>query len=346
MRHARSLLFSEPTLKLEVLTTPLNRLNVSLGNSIFPGYIRRLYRELDAAGLAFRPRFYVSTGYGTVEGSLNVGLGFYDASERLRDLNEEFRGWRYPHREIVSIFRHEAGHAFCYSYRLYRDEKFRRLFNVRGHFFRTYPLRDHFNPNPWSRQFVNLNGDHYAQKHPDEDFAETFAAWLGCRSRWRVSFRHKSGALKKLHYVEGVVRRFARTAPDPVRDTIHEPLHEMQETVGRFFRAKTGALKRRATGYVDPDLLEMFELRRRRRRVWDAFDVIRASRRRLLRDVTRWAGVEESVVRELIAKVELRVSALDLVLPRGETAAALSRLTSYLSALSANYRATARFLHA
>jgi len=346
MRHSISLLYSEPTLKLELLTTPLNRLGIDLGGSIFPPYIRRLYRELNHAGIEFRPRFYLSTGYGTVEGTLNIGLGFYDAVERLRDLNEEFRGWRYSRREIMSNFRHEAGHAFCYSYRLYRDPVFRRLFEVRGNFFRTYPDRDYFVPNPWSRQYVNLNGDHYAQKHPDEDFAETFAAWLGCRSSWRTSFRHKSGALKKLEYVEKVVAKFRRTEPDPARNSIHEPLHQMTTTLGRFLRARLASYKEKATGFLDPDLAEMFEKRRGRRRVYDAFDVIRASRRRLVREVSRWADVGEPVARVLVSKVESRVAVLDLVAPPGESSRMLGRLTSYLTALAANYRNTDQFLQA
>ena len=39
-----------------------------------------------------------------------------------------------------------------------------------------------YNPNPWSRDYVRYlhrtGMYHYAQKHPDEDWAETFAVWL------------------------------------------------------------------------------------------------------------------------------------------------------------------------
>ena len=46
---------------------------------------------------------------------------------------------------------------------------------------------------------------HYAQKHPDEDFAETFAVWLDPASRWRRRYKDWQVALAKLEYVDRIV---------------------------------------------------------------------------------------------------------------------------------------------
>jgi hypothetical protein len=80
--------------------------------------------------------------------------------------------------------RHEAGHAFNYAYRLYQTPEWRELF---GPFNR--PYRERYRPIPFDRNFVRHIEGWYAQKHPDEDFAETFAVWLTPGSRWRVRYR-------------------------------------------------------------------------------------------------------------------------------------------------------------
>src|SRR5262249_61839757 len=99
-------------------------------------------------------------------------------------------------REIMMYLRHEAGHAFNYAYKLYRTPEWKTLF---GPFRRRY--RDNYRPVPFSRNYVRHLAGWYAQKHPDEDFAETFAVWLTPRSGWRRRYRNWP-ALRKLEYVD------------------------------------------------------------------------------------------------------------------------------------------------
>src|SRR4030067_225375 len=77
--------------------------------------------------------------------------------------------------------RAEAGPPFNYAYKLYETAEWRELF---GPFNR--PYRERYRPVPFDRNFVRHLEGWYAQKHPDEDFAETFAVWLTPRSRWRA----------------------------------------------------------------------------------------------------------------------------------------------------------------
>ncbi len=54
---------------------------------------------------------------------------------------------------------------------------------------------------PTRKSFVRHLPNWYAQAHPDEDFAETFAVWLGAPEReWRARYRGWK-ALEKLEYV-------------------------------------------------------------------------------------------------------------------------------------------------
>jgi hypothetical protein len=263
VRTSRKLLFSPETEKLELLLTPLSRLGLTVQDGAAGEALAITREDLRRVGLRhLNPAFYLSTGYGTVEGTTNIAIGFYDAHPLIRELHKEYRKWLYSPEEIVATLRHEVGHAFCYAYKLYRRKDFRETFNVRGHFFRTYPVTNRYveRANPWSRDFVNPMGDHYAQKHPDDDFAETFCVWLTPRRNWRREYRLYPGALVKLAFVERVVRELRRTEPEIEQDDtlLDEPITEKQTILADFLHARTSHYRRLATGYVDTDLRKLF----------------------------------------------------------------------------------------
>ena len=71
------------------------------------------------------------------------------------------------------------------------------------------PYPDIYRPRPASRDFVLHLGHWYAQSHPTEDFAETFAVWLQPRARWRREYQGWP-ALRKLEYVDELMARHQR----------------------------------------------------------------------------------------------------------------------------------------
>ena len=135
-----------------------------------------------------------------------IGIPFYLADPKLQRLESEMNDIE-DTRQIMMYMRHEAGHAFNYAYALYKTEEWRNLF---GPFRR--PYRDNYKPVPFSRQFVRHMEGWYAQKHPDEDFAETFAVWLTPRSNWRKRYKGW-GAMKKLLYMDRIGRKFGDADP-------------------------------------------------------------------------------------------------------------------------------------
>ena len=343
MRRARRLLFGPQTTSLELLHTPIHRLGLRLEGSVLDPLVHNLHGELAANRIHLRPVFYLSDEYGTLEGTSNVGLGFWDADERLRQTRLALTGESHSESDLKWLVRHEAGHAFCYSHRLYRLPRFRNVFNVRGHFFRTYPAHDRYRVNPWSRDFVNPDGAHYAQKHPDDDFAETFATWLDPRSSWKRVYAYKPGALRKLTYVGELVAEYGRRRPaiknNP--ENLHLPVESLRTTVGRFFGVKAAELRRRAPGYIDPDLKKVFDGRPRRSSAAGlvaAPALLRQERRKLRRSVLEWVDIAPSVVDVLLDKVSSRSRALDLVVRRSATTETVASLTSFLTALAGRYR--------
>lgn len=348
MRRARRLLFGPETTSLELLHTPIHRLGLRLEGSLLDPLIHNLHGELAANRINLRPVFYLSDEYGTLEGTTNVGLGFWDADERLRRLRDEIVGEYHTEDDLRMVLRHETGHAFCYSHKLYKTRLFRKIFNVSGHFFRTYPTGDRYRFNPWSRDYVNPDGEHYAQKHPDDDFAETFATWLNPRLSWKRVYAKKPGALRKLEYVGELVSEYGRRRPEIKNDpeNLHLPVESLRTTVGRFFGAKAAELRRRAPGYVDPDLKKLFVGRPARSAASGlvaAPALIRQERRKLRRAVLEWVDVPEAVVDALLEKLSTRSRALDLVVRKSETAETVTTLTSFLTALAGRYRENRQF---
>ena len=175
-RLSQELLFSKDTLKLELLRTPIKDLKVALSDGVLGEAVQTATEDIRRMGIRhLQPHWYLSTGYGVVASTVNVAVSFFDTSDLLRELEGEFLSLYTPE-EVLMTVRHELGHAFCYAYKLYRRDDFRATFDVRGHYFNTYPLNNRYTTraNPWSRNFVNPSGDYYAQKHPDDDWAETF----------------------------------------------------------------------------------------------------------------------------------------------------------------------------
>ncbi|MCC7361573.1 MAG: hypothetical protein IT317_18960 [Anaerolineales bacterium] len=342
MRRSRELLFNRDTQKLELLLTPLNRLGVTLEGCELAEAIRLARTDMKRAGLTkLQPQFYLSTGYGTITGSTSIALGFYDCAPLLKDLNEEFRGFRYSFEDVVNIVRHEVGHAFAYAYKLYRRKDFREMFKVRGNYFTTYPVTNRYveRANPWSRDYVNPNGDHYAQKHPDDDFAETFSVWLQPDYDWREVYKLYPGALRKLEFVEQLVKELRREEPlIDQRLVAWEPLEEFKLPLAKFLSARTSAYRRKATGYIDPELKELFwksptprNGRRRERDYALADNFIRNHKRNIVQQVSRWVGTGDTVVKDLLDKCSARARALDLWVRKDAREKKLVELTSFVS---------------
>ena len=349
MRRSRELLFNSDTQKLELLLTPLNRLGLQIEGTYLAEAIRLALADLKRVGIRkLQPYFYLSTGYGTVAGTTSISLGFYDCSETLRELNQELRDFQYSYADITNIVRHELGHAFAYAYKLYRRKDFRAIFKVKGNYFLTYPETERYieRANPWSRDYVNPSGDHYAQKHPDEDFAETFTVYIQLRYNWRRAYRNYPGALKKLEFVGQLIEEL-RNAEPPIdqKPYDYEPLEAFTETLAHFFRLRsTRHYRRQATGFIDPDLKDLFWRppryrgeRKRERDYVHADNFIRKHKRNVVAQVSRWTGVDEVVVKDLLDKCSARTRALDMWVRKDEKDKKLLEFTSYISYRCAIY---------
>ncbi|MGW8286489.1 MAG: putative zinc-binding metallopeptidase [Candidatus Deferrimicrobiaceae bacterium] len=346
MADIRKLLFNRDTKKLEVLTTPVNRLGLTLRTSLVHQQIVKLLARLKRRGIKLRPRFYLGEDWGCVSGTANIEIGFYDADPLLKELNKEIRGWKHVTREVDYLLRHETGHAFCYAYRLYKNKEFRNIFGVKGKFFDTYPATDRFKPHPWSRDFVNPNRDHYAQKHPDEDFAETFGVWLSLPSNWKKVYRSRKGALAKLRFVEDIVGRYGDKPPlvslDPVN--LDVPVEAISRTVAEVLVAPLTRYRKKATGFIDPHLKKIGRYRVRSNDPGSIplADVITARRKFIIEALVRNTKVRSAQASFLIHKMQTRSRTLNLYVPIARMDKCLIDIVSLATTLATRFASKGR----
>ena len=323
----------------ELLGKRISQLGLRLEGSPVERFVHQLHRELEKKGLRrFKPVCYLTDEWGCPDGQPVIGIPFYLADPKLAVLEKEMNDLE-DEREIMMYMRHEAGHAFNYAYRLYATPEWRNLF---GPYNRRY--RDHYRPLPFSRKYVRHIAGWYAQKHPDEDFAETFAVWMTPGSQWRRRYRAWP-AFRKLLYVDRVARRVRDQAPIVSTGDFDITVEDMKVTVAEFYRRlmrRNGAAINVA---MEADLADMFISRGRRRKgIRPACDVIADHRVALTNKITYWTGVKRPVVRALVERIERTCRDLQLYAETGKEPEYVIELTAFGTTLAMNYLTRGRFV--
>ncbi|MEM9881824.1 MAG: putative zinc-binding metallopeptidase [Planctomycetota bacterium] len=263
--------------------------------------IDRLYHELADRGLArFRPHCWLSSEWFSPDGVPGIAVPFYLAHPRLSRLEKtqmlDVEGG--TEASCLRILRHEAGHCVDTAYRLHRRKRWRELF---GRFSEPYP--DAYTPRPNSRRFVTHLDGWYAQAHPAEDFAETFAVWLTPRSRWRSRYAGWP-ALRKLEYVDEVMAEITGSnAPVRSRRQV-EPITRDRRTLREHYRQKKLRYADAFPEFYDEDLRRVFSDAPRFAGHRTAAGFLRSYRPALREQVADWTGAYaytvDQVLRDMI----------------------------------------------
>lgn len=229
-------------LKLQIERTPVqNR-------------IAQLYDELGRRNLKFRPHCWFSEEWFSPDGVPGIAIPFYLGHPRLIKLEERqmFEVEGGTDRWCMQLLRHEAGHAISTAFQLYRRKRWRQLF---GRHTKPYPKS--YVPRPKSKNYVLHLGWWYAQSHPAEDFAETFAAWLTPRTSWRKAYRDWP-ALRKLEYVDELMKSIAGELPHNRSREKVEPLLKLHKTLREHYRLKRENYGVDIPQLYDGELIQLF----------------------------------------------------------------------------------------
>ena len=312
----------------------ISDLGLEIRGSRVERLVQRLYEELDQRGLRFRPPVYLSDQWGCPDDTPLIGVPFYLADPRLERLEAEMSLGVEDDDEAMRYLRHEAGHAFNYAFRLYERDEWQKQFGSFGR-----PYRQRYRANPFSREHVRHILTWYAQKHPDEDFAETFAVWLTPESDWR---REYSGwpALRKLDYVDAVMREIADvepTTPMPTEDDL--PVEAMQYSVAEHYEDDSEAVPIEDERQFDVDLRQIFVREGDAPGGEPAHEFLARHYREIVSRVAFWTSEHPSVVRSLIDVLQRRAEVLRMRVGALE-AATLIELTAFSTAVVMLYRHT------
>jgi hypothetical protein len=286
-------------------------LGVRLEGTWLEGCVEELWLELEARRVDFHPHVWLSDEWFTPGGVPGFAIPFYLAHPRLmrleRRLMLEVEGG--TREECLRILRHECGHALQHAYELQRRARWRELF---GSASERYPKV--YRPNPASRRYVQHLRLYYAQSHPVEDFAETFAVWLQPRHVWRRSYAGWP-ALRKLEYVDGLMDEIRQQRPRVRTRQQVDPLSRLRKTLREHYDEKRASYAIEFPDTYDRELLRVFSADPRHRGKERASAFLRRHRAEIRRTVSRWTGgyqfTLDQVLHEMIGRArELKLRAV------------------------------------
>lgn len=298
----------------QLLKRRLSSLRVKVEGTWLEECLDTLHEELQARGIRLRPHAWISSEWFSPANTPGIAIPFYLAHPRLMKLEKkmmlEVEGGTRP--ECMAILRHEAGHAVQHAYQLQRRRRWQQLF---GPSSKRYPL--YYRPDPASRRYVQHLRRWYAQSHPDEDFAETFAVWLRPRSNWRTRYADWP-ALKKLEYVDELMDEIAGQRPPALKRERVEPLSQLSQTLGEHYRKRQAFYAFEPPKTYDRDLAHLFSADPRHRQAPPASSFIRRHRAEVRQMVSRWTGENQLMLDAILDDMIARCRELGLRAPGSE----------------------------
>lgn len=317
--------------KDKLLDLRIRDLSLSLENSPLMPRIEQLHRELQRRGFIFRPHFWLSDDWFCPDDIPGVAIPFFLAHARLMQLEHEFmlevegadRCW------CMKLLRHETGHALANAYRLTQRRDWRKHF---GNPNLTY--HDTYLPQPYSKRYVMNLPNWYAQSHPHEDWAETFAVWLNPQSDWKRRYRNWP-AIKKLYYVDGLMEEIRQKRPILSNKRTDNPVEKIRSTLREYYNDKITRYGMDSVEFFDIDLCRLFVTADAPAKGEKASRHIRKLKKPVIEIVERWTGEYKYRINEALKDMVKRCDELNLYVAQNDCEL-LPEMTACLTMLVMN----------
>src|SRR6185437_13944255 len=328
----------------ELLAIRICDLGVRIEGSELEPRLRQFHEDLALRGVALRPDCYLGDEWFSPEGACAIAIPFYLAHPRLKALELrlmlEVEGGTAEWCQM--LLRHECGHAVDHAYKFSARPAWQSIFGSPE----TEYTPETYTPRPYSRSFVRHLPNWYAQAHPDEDFAETFAVWLSLSAeQWRTRYEGWRAA-GKLEYVDGLMIE-ARTKQPLVtppegraRGRLRADAANLTSTLDHYYAGRRKLWAEDYPDFYDADLRRIFASASAGQGTAAAF--MRRRREAIVGAVVRWTGQRKYVVDGLARKLLQRCQSLGLH-ARGDEVAVAMELGAYMASLVTNHLHTGRF---
>jgi len=298
-----------------LLSVRLNTLKVTVEGTWLEQCLKDLNTELEDRGIRLKPHAWISDEwFSAPKDTPGIAIPFYLAHPRLMRLERkmvlEVEGGTV--RECMRILRHEAGHVIQQCYQFQRRRRWQQLFGKSSARYLS-----HYLPNPSSKNYVQHLRLWYAQSHPDEDFAETFAVWLNPRAAWRKRYAGWP-ALKKLEYIDELMTEIKGVKPPPMPRLRIDPIDHLNDTLAEHYARKRALYAIDFPKTYDKDLQRIFSDNPAHRRAPTAAAFIRRNRAKLRQIVSKWTGEYQLTLDAIIDRMAGRCRELKLRAPGAE----------------------------
>ena len=318
-------------------STPIRDLGLTIEGTRLEPILAEFEEELRRAQITrVRPRWYLSTEWGVPFETIAIAIPFYLAHPDLTALHAERVGHveGFDRADILRYLRHEMGHVLNYAYRLYDDEEWVKHFGSI-----TQPYSEEYRPEPFSRRYVRHLPGWYAQKHPDEDWAETFAVWMTPGLDWRAEYGAWPIASAKLAFANRTMAALRDRDPQVTNTEVEEDVGDIEYSLDHYYGKAAagwgdlppgldGALRAIFEDLTGPDRAHSLK---------PAADLIRRLEPELMANVFRWTGHFPERTRVLLRFLAERAARLGQGYPGNREDSAIMALTTLVTGLAMNH---------
>jgi hypothetical protein len=320
----------------ELLRMRFCDLKLNIAGTELESRIDKFYAELAAKQITIKPICYLGDEWFCPEGSATIAIPFYLAHPRLKKLEEKMMMEVEGGTETwcMRLLRHEMGHVLNHVYLLEKDKQWQRLFGPTS-----LEYSESFRARPYSRRFVRHLDGYYAQSHPEEDFAETFAIWLTPELDWRNQYKGWK-ALNKLEYVDGLMHKLAGKPPLIFSRVKISDATRLRSRLEAHYKRRRRIYAQEFPDFFDADLKKLFVEGSASPEGERAAVFLRKSNKLILNAVSAWTGEPKFTINRLLRALTERCAELDLRL-KAESAGI--EIAAYLATLAAHYRLTGKF---
>ena len=325
----------------EILKLRFKDVAVSIKGTELEERINQLYQELEAKGLVFKPDMFLGDEWFSPEGMNAISIPFYLSHSKLKHLEKslmlEIEGDNPDY--FMKLLRHEAGHCFDHCYKFSKRKKWSQVFGSPNVEYQPETYR----PQPYSKSYVKHLDRWYAQAHPDEDFAETFAVWLSPNIDWRKEYSKWPVALAKLEYMEQLGKESVKLKMLDEKGRLPSQVSKLSTTLEKYYQKRKREQADEYPDFYDEDLKLIFNGDASLTKREFSAGKFMHKHRKLIVSTVAWATSERKfTIDSLTKRLKERCDKLDLKLGKSETQTTME-VASFLTSLVKNYLFTGKF---